>query len=131
MSDGCCTRTSLTEKCQDIADGIQKMDALERATSHELEAAIRGACGPERQQSLGAVRRVRDLAADRATSGSGGTGNRVPSRWSSRAAGPTGAQARSLGCCSRGRMGNQARKNGAPCWDRTSDPHRVKVVLYR
>jgi hypothetical protein len=22
-------------------------------------------------------------------------------------------------------------KGGAPCWDRTSDPHRVKVVLYR
>jgi len=21
--------------------------------------------------------------------------------------------------------------SGAPCWDRTSDPHRVKVVLYR
>src|SRR5256885_12199381 len=27
----CCTRTSLTQKCQDIVDGIQKMDALERA----------------------------------------------------------------------------------------------------
>ena len=26
-------------------------------------------------------------------------------------------------------MGVQGRKNGAPCWFRTSDPHRVKVVL--
>ena len=32
---------------------------------------------------------------------------------------------------SRGRRGNQAGMIGAPCWDRTSDPHRVKVVLYR
>src|SRR5438132_7697342 len=62
----CSTRTSLTEKCQDIADGIQKMDALERAASHEPEAAIRGAGGPQRQQSLGAVWGIRDLAADRA-----------------------------------------------------------------
>src|SRR5207237_5475455 len=62
----CSTRTSLTEKCQDIADGIQCMDALERAASHEPEVAIRGACGAERQQSFCAVRGVRDLAGDRA-----------------------------------------------------------------
>src|SRR2546422_4634634 len=62
----CCTRTSLTEKCQDIADGIQKMDALERAADHEFETAIRGTSGAERQQSLCALRGVRRLAADRA-----------------------------------------------------------------
>src|SRR5205814_1434446 len=65
-SGGCSTRTSLTEKCQDIADGIQCMDALERAAGHELEAAIRGAGSPERQQSHRALQRVRHLAADRA-----------------------------------------------------------------
>ena len=30
-----------------------------------------------------------------------------------------------------GAMGEKFLWNGAPCWDRTSDPHRVKVVLYR
>src|ERR1700737_3260586 len=62
----CCTRTSLTEKCQDIVDGIQKMDALKRAAHHEFETAVRGASGAEGQQSLCAVRGVRHLATDRA-----------------------------------------------------------------
>src|SRR5205085_4038119 len=60
----CCTRTSLTQKCQDIVDGIQKMDALERAAHHEFETAVRGASGAERQQSLCTLRGVRRLAAD-------------------------------------------------------------------
>src|SRR5439155_23989236 len=64
VSEGCCTRTSLTQKCQDIVDGIQKMDALERAAHHEFETAVRGASGAERQQSLCTLRGVRRLAAD-------------------------------------------------------------------
>src|SRR5207253_2715756 len=60
----CCTRTSLTQKCQDIVDGIQKMDALERAAHHEFETSVRRASVAERQQSLCALRGVRSLAAD-------------------------------------------------------------------
>src|SRR5205807_3857793 len=63
-SGWCSTRTSLTQKCQDIVDGIQKMDALERAAHHEFETAVRGASGAERQQSLCTLRGVRRLAAD-------------------------------------------------------------------
>src|SRR5258708_9127842 len=66
FSRWCSTRTSLTEKCQDIADGIEKMDALERAADHEFETSVRGASGAERQQPLCALRGVRRLAADRA-----------------------------------------------------------------
>src|SRR5205823_9883614 len=64
LGSWCCTRTSLTQKCQDIVDGIQKMDALERAAHHEFETAVRGASGAERQQSLCTLRGVRRLAAD-------------------------------------------------------------------
>src|SRR4051794_31756110 len=57
--------TTLAQGGQDIADGIQWMDALERAASHELEAPVRRAGSPERQQSHRAMRRVWSLAADR------------------------------------------------------------------
>jgi len=40
------------------------MDALGRAASHELEAPVRRAGSPERQQSHRAMRRVWSLAAD-------------------------------------------------------------------
>src|SRR5438105_15210261 len=58
--------TILAQGGQDIGDGIQKMDALERAAHHEFETAVRGASGAERQQSLCTLRGVRRLAADRA-----------------------------------------------------------------
>src|SRR5439155_19881160 len=64
FSRRCSTRTSLTQKCQDIVDGIQKMDALERAAHHEFETSVRGASVAERQQSLCTLRGVRRLAAD-------------------------------------------------------------------
>ena len=42
LTEGCCTRRSLTQKCQDIVDGIQRMDPWKelRGTGEEVVLAV-------------------------------------------------------------------------------------------